>query len=138
MNTIREITDLADKRLREAELLHASGMEEGAFYLAGYAVELMLKAYICKNLDIDNFYVKPLKTGKQAFFTHELDQLLTLSGMRTIFDQEVLTNQPLADAWKDICTWSEERRYVSVTTHTEVAILLSSINFFLTWCHQNW
>ena len=138
MNTIREITDLADKRLNEAELLHVNGMEEGALYLAGYVIELMLKACICKNLDIENFYVKPIKTGKQAFFTHDLDQLMTLSGLRTIFDKEVITNQILADSWQDICNWSEERRYISVATHEEVTIFLSSIKTFLTWFLQNW
>ena len=137
MNTIREITDLADKRLKEAELLHVNGMDEGAFYLAGYTVELMLKAQICRNLDIDNFYVKPIKTGKQAFFTHELDQLLTLSGLRTILDSEALTNIPLNKAWQNICTWSEERRYVSAISHQETSKLLSSIKLFLTWFLQN-
>ena len=137
MNTIREITDLADKRLKEAELLHVNGMDEGAFYLAGYTVELMLKAQICRNLDIDNFYVKPIKTGKQAFFTHELDQLLTLSGLRTILDNEVLTNELLSDSWTDICTWSEEKRYVSTISRQETANFLSSIKLFLTWFLQN-
>ncbi len=138
MNTIREITDLADKRLREAELLHANGMEEGALYLAGYVVELMLKARICKNLDIENFYVRPIKTGKQAFFTHELEQLMTLSGLRTEFDKEILTNSVLDKAWQDISTWSEERRYVSIVTHQEVRTFLSSLKIFLTWFQQNW
>jgi hypothetical protein len=124
--------------LQEAELLHANGMEEGALYLAGYVIELMLKAKICKTLDIENFYIKPIKTGKQAFFTHELDQLLTLSGLRTVFDQEVLTNQVLADSWKDISNWSEEKRYVSVVTHQEVSIFLSSLKIFLIWFQQNW
>jgi hypothetical protein len=138
MNTIREITDLADKRLQEAELLHANGMEEGAFYLAGYVIELMLKARICKNLDIENFYIRPIKTGKQAFFTHDLEQLLTLSGLRTIFDQEISTNTVLANSWLVICTWDEERRYVSVVTHRNITTFLSSVKIFLAWFQQNW
>lgn len=138
MNTIREITDLADKRLKEAELLHANGMEEGALYLAGYVVELMLKARICKNLDIENFYIRPIKTGKQAFFTHDLEQLLTLSGLRTMFDQEILANTTLANAWLIICTWDEERRYVSVVTQTNITTFLSSLKIFLAWFQKNW
>jgi len=44
MNSVLEIRNLADKRLEEANLLLQNGFHEGAFYLAGYAVELMLRS----------------------------------------------------------------------------------------------
>ncbi len=146
MNTIKEITDLADKRLKEAELLLSNGFNEGAFYLAGYSVELMLKARICKNLEIENFYLKPQISGKQAFFTHDLAQLLTLSGLRKRFENEIDSkggnNSELSVNWQIICTWNEEKRYDTFVRQHDVEEFIDGItnptNGFLTWLKQNW
>lgn len=44
MTNPSEIIKLAWQRLQEAEILYSNNMHDGAFYLAGYSVELMLKA----------------------------------------------------------------------------------------------
>ncbi|MDP3007736.1 MAG: HEPN domain-containing protein [Methylococcales bacterium] len=44
MKTAQEIKDIALERLQEAAILCDNGKYDGAFYLAGYSVELMLKA----------------------------------------------------------------------------------------------
>ena len=49
-----EIRNLARQRLHEAEILFSHGKSDGAFYLAGYAAELSLKAKICERLGIPN------------------------------------------------------------------------------------
>ncbi len=43
-----EFQGLAEIRIREAEILLAAGAWDGAYYLAGYAVECALKACIAK------------------------------------------------------------------------------------------
>ena len=40
MENLTEIYDLAKQRLRESRLLFNGGEVDGAFYLAGYSVEL--------------------------------------------------------------------------------------------------
>ena len=44
----RELQDLSKVRLKEATALLQLGLFDGAFYLAGYAVECGLKACIAK------------------------------------------------------------------------------------------
>lgn len=56
MKTVAHIKELAKTRLEEAKILCAAGKYDGAFYLAGYSVELMLKAKICEHFDIDDLY----------------------------------------------------------------------------------
>ncbi len=56
MNNIEVIVSLSDNKILESEHLYANGFFDSAYYLAGYAVELLLKARICKTLNIDNFY----------------------------------------------------------------------------------
>jgi len=52
MNTYEEIHELAKQRLREAKLLLKEGHYNIAFYLAGYSIELTLKAKICEHFNI--------------------------------------------------------------------------------------
>lgn len=48
-----DFQQLADSRLLEAKTLLANNLFDGAVYLAGYALELALKARICKIIDTD-------------------------------------------------------------------------------------
>lgn len=51
MPTVHELKSLTQQRLDEADDLLSLNRSDAAFYLAGYAVELALKAAICKTLD---------------------------------------------------------------------------------------
>jgi hypothetical protein len=44
-----DIQVLAQAKLKEAECLFTNGFFDGAYYLGGYAVELLLKAMVCKS-----------------------------------------------------------------------------------------
>jgi HEPN domain-containing protein len=48
LETPEEIKILANHRIEEAKTLLSGNHPDAAFYLAGYAVELMLKWKICK------------------------------------------------------------------------------------------
>ena len=50
IETRADFKALADERLEEAKALLDEGKWDGAYYLAGYAVELASKACIIKNL----------------------------------------------------------------------------------------
>ena len=56
MNNPKSIQSSADARIIEAESLCANGHNGLAFYVAGYAVELYLKARICRVLNIPDFF----------------------------------------------------------------------------------
>jgi hypothetical protein len=51
MPTVHELKSLTQQRLDEADDLLSLNRTDAAFYLAGYAIELALKAAICKTLD---------------------------------------------------------------------------------------
>ena len=106
----------------------------------------MLKARICKHLDMDDFYTRPLKSGKQAFFAHDLEQLLTLSGLRkrleTEMDPAAGNNSALFANWQIICKWNEEKRDELSIAPVEATNFFQAItdsqNGFLTWLRKNW
>ena len=64
--TRADFQQLADLRLKEAKALLDVGMWDGAYYLAGYAVEVALKARICRVLnwlDFPSTEGSPKRTG---------------------------------------------------------------------------
>lgn len=136
------IRHLADLRLQEAEALLQAGLCEGALYLAGYAVELLLKAQICDNLDIENLFDESFKEKEIAkpFKTHNLDHLLWLSGLKGKFEQDKITNPILFKNWAYITVeWNEKLRYQvvgsvsSLKVHTMLEAINHSVNGFKQW-----
>jgi hypothetical protein len=65
--TRTEFQELAEVRLKEAETLLAAGLWDGAYYLAGYAVECAVKACIAKGIGAEVF---PDKEFANKCFTH--------------------------------------------------------------------
>ncbi len=56
MKTEAEIVTLANRKLKVAELLILYGYFDDAYYIGGYAFELLLKAKICRTLVIPDFF----------------------------------------------------------------------------------
>lgn len=97
MPTKVELEQLSQTRLEEAKALIEKGLYDGAFYLAGYVIELALKARICKVLDLSDYP----DSGKlsTAFKTHSFDELLLLSGLKSQFEHDKSGNLDLATNW---------------------------------------
>lgn len=128
-----EIRKIADLRLAEAEALYKIGFYEAALYLAGYAVELLLKARICDNLDIQNLFDESFKEKEIAkpFKTHNLDQLLWLSGLKGKFELDKTADPLLFKRWSYITTeWNEKLRYgvVGSVSSVKTRDMLKAIN----------
>jgi len=105
MDTPQEIYDLAHQRLNEARLLFDGGQVDGAFYLAGYAIELMLKWKICEQFEIPNLFsvsnpplIEGVRALKDSTYTHNLYVLLLFSGLRKKFDRQRGSNMNLQKA----------------------------------------
>lgn len=125
MNTPIEIKEIAWKRLEEAKVLYRNKLFDGAFYLAGYSVELMLKAKICENWGIANLfnfdekdfgskkYNENISIIRRFVGTHSLTILLIISGLKLKFDNEKANNKILLKANSLIIEkWSEQVRYL--------------------------
>jgi len=132
MITLNELETIAQARLLDAEALIIAGRYDGAAYICGYAIELWLKARICKTLKWSGF---PSSNSEfqnyQSFKVHNLDVLLHLSGM----EDEIKINNPnhMAD-WSNVSAWNPESRYKtsSLTSELEATTMLNSVKRLIT------
>jgi HEPN domain-containing protein len=114
MILIDDLLKIATARLEDAEVLLANRRYDGAVYLCGYAVEIKLKARICKTLNWPG-YPSTLKEFKNysSFKTHDLDVLLHLSGRESNIKLNFLTE------WSVVAQWDPSTRYQPVGTADE-------------------
>jgi HEPN domain-containing protein len=73
-----DLKKLAKKRLGDAKALYQARRYEGAYYICGYAVELILKYRICVTLGWTEFTA--LRELGKAIKTHKFEDLLHFSG----------------------------------------------------------
>jgi hypothetical protein len=98
MTSPEEIIKIADTRLEESKLLLNNKYYSGAFYLAGYSVELYLKAKICQSFGIDDLFsdtnpIEGIGKVREAVKIHNLILLLIYSGLKPKYD-ELIKNKP--------------------------------------------
>jgi len=105
-------------RLREAEALFTAGLYDGCAYLCGYVVELALKARICATLDLNEYPEKVSRRLKEAFWTHDFDDLKLLAGMENELSAnhpDVWANWSIASKWNPNWRYEPEGSYDKVT-----------------------
>ena len=111
MIPVSELDHIAVARIEDARVVFDAGRFDGAIYLCGYAVEVGLKARICRTLNWAEF---PATGGEfqayRSFQTHELDVLLRLSG------QEIRIRRDHFEIWNAVAVWSVDLRYHAVGT----------------------
>jgi hypothetical protein len=118
MITRAELRQLAKTRLKESKTLFNAKQYDTATYLCGYAVELALKARICKTLKWSEFP----PNGKEfkcfhSFKTHDLEVLLILSGI----GEKIIGHYPTE--WSIVSRWNPENRYKILGSETKQTAL---------------
>jgi hypothetical protein len=98
---------LAKVRLREAKLLLAANAPDGAYYLAGYAVEYALKACIAKSTERHDF---PDKARVNRSHTHNVKDLIGVAGLKEAHE-EAVRQYEFSWRWDILIQWTEESRY---------------------------
>jgi hypothetical protein len=135
-----DLKKLAKLRLKEAEALYAAQCFDGCVYLAGYAIEMALKARICKLLRLREY--PPNIKSKQAFISHNLYDLKLLAGLDREID--LIKNKNLYDNWSKLVAWDSELRYEPPGKYSRSAAkeILDSIgqspDGVLTWLTKRW
>jgi HEPN domain-containing protein len=129
---------LARQRLREARVLLRAGYPEGAYYLAGFAVECALKACIAKGTRKHDF---PDKRFVEDSWVHDLKKLLKQAGLSPALDHDRQSQPSLARNWGIVKDWSNESRYERITPKTAkdfYQAVVARSNGILAWIRQHW
>jgi HEPN domain-containing protein len=137
--TRADFQQLADVRLREAKVLLDAGLWDGAYYLAGYAVEVALKACIIKKVMATDAF--PEKKFSENCWTHDLEKLIDLAGLTAGWDAARKADATLAGHWRIVKDWKEDRRYHRITPAeaTDLYQAITDTNHgVLTWIKTQW
>jgi hypothetical protein len=136
-----DFQQLADVRLKEAKALLNLGMWDGAYYLAGYAVELALKACIIKTVVATNasFLFQDRKFAEKCW-THDFEKLLEPADLKAAWDAAV-KDPKLFDNWATTKDWKEDKRYHRIT-EKEAKDLYNAVSDpthgVLSWLKTQW
>ena len=130
---------LAETRVGDAESLLGSGRWAAAYYLLGYAVECGLKACAAKQF---REYEVPDKTIVTDFYTHRLDKLLNISGVKVALESRAASNWQFQVNWNAVRDWNEASRYDHSTTETRARDMLVAVadpsSGVLPWLKTQW
>ena len=134
------LQQLAELRVRDAEALLAASQWEAAYYLLGYCIECALKACVAKQFRLHDV---PDRKLVNSFYTHRLDELLTISGVKSGMETQFKADSKFEINWNTVRDWSETARYdvgvvpeaVAREMHDAVTNTVSGI---LPWLKTQW
>jgi len=118
----RDLQELSKVRLKEATALMELGLYDGAYYLAGYAVECALKACIAKDTRRHQF---PDKKRVDLSHSHDLLQLIRVAGLEDEHNELVRTDRDFEMNWEVVKRWSEQSRYRRHSPESAQALLVA-------------
>jgi len=142
MSSVHIIQELAWQKFEDAEHLFNKERFDSAFYIAGYTIELLLKAKICTTIGMEDFFHfdgSPKLLSKEAyrpFKVHDFSQLMVLSGIYKSFKKNALIDEEFKDHWTIINDWSEDCRYFEGRKGEDVKKFLTSVKFIATWIEK--
>jgi hypothetical protein len=130
---------LALERLQEAECLIGNGHFGGAYYIGGYAIELALKAVICKKLDIEIFDKEEVPRHiSKSFMIHDLSDLVILAGMARDVQKISQEDDIFQESWSRVSDWSEQRRYELACQAEYAEVFVISSKIIIQWLQKYW
>lgn len=114
---------IARERLTDGETLLNAHRYDGAVYLCGYSIEIALKHKICQTLNWSAFpFTNKEFENYRSLKTHDLDVLLSLTGIET-----TLKATHLAE-WSAVNIWNPEARYnpIGVVSPAAATLMINS------------
>ena len=134
-----EFQELAQTRLEEAKALLDLGKWDGAYYLAGYAVEFGLKACIIKTLMATDAF--PDKEFSRNCYTHSIAKLLGLAKLDVVLDAAMNADPDLLINWSVARDWSEEKRYHRISraeAEAQYQAVADAMHGVFPWIQTQW
>lgn len=139
IETRAQFQELAEVRLKEAKDLLDLERWDGAYYLAGYAVELGLKSCIIKTLMTTDLF--PARDFSKNCYTHSIEMLVSLASLTKARDIANAADAVLEDNWTLVKDWSEVKRYVrieKVVAEALYAAIADGEHGVFTWIKTQW
>lgn len=139
MVTRTQLKELSKLRLQEAQHLLGVGLYDGACYLGGYAVELALKARICKLLKVAE-YPERLTNFK----IHKLEDLVYLAGLKEEWETKKNSSIQFLANSNAVFAWSETWRYLPKGTRSQanaqdfIEAITDTTDGVFTWIKNKW
>lgn len=134
----KEFKKLSLLRIKEAKILMKYGQYSGAYYLAGYSVEFALKACYCKTVKEKSF--PPGKDVYSKLYSHDLNNLLDVSGIKSKYEKKVKNNKKLESNWGIVKDWNEKSRYYIPNEKTTKSLIkaIQGKDGILKWILNLW
>ena len=114
------------------------GLVDGAFYLAGYAVECAIKACIAKGTRRGEF---PDRKKVESSHSHNLQQLIRVAGLDEACLEHAARDAAFGDNWEYVQSWSEQSRYRkhrADSARTMPAAIGDRRHGVIPWIGQRW
>jgi hypothetical protein len=135
-----EFQQLADVRIAEARVLLANQLPDGAYYLAGYAVECGLKACILARVERTGVIFDD-KKFLEGCWTHNIETLVKTADLTVQRDKDMGADPGLATNWQLVKDWTETSRYQrkSLTeAQTLYDAITDAVHGVLPWIRIRW
>ena len=133
------LEQLAELRLQDAKALLEAKRWDGAYYLLGYCIECALKACFAKQF---RQHEVPEKGLVNSFYTHDVEQLLTTSGLKSAKEHREQTEANFKFNWSLVTEWKETRRYEVGVTEKDAQDLFNAVtdanSGILPWLKTQW
>jgi hypothetical protein len=105
----------------------------------GYSVECALKACAARQFRQDEV---PEKNVVNDFYTHNIDKLLSISGLRTQLEIQAKTDPAFAVNWNTVRDWKETSRYDHIVTEAKARDMYTAVtdstSGVLPWLKRHW
>jgi hypothetical protein len=133
----KDFQDLAKLRADEATVLTNNRKQQGAYYLAGFAIECALKACIAKRTKRHQF---PLgRDYVNEVYQHNLEGLLKVANLEKKLEEEMKRNPGFAVNWGVVKDWDVERRYdLTGLKGSDMVTAVTAPDGVLQWIKQHW
>ena len=134
-----DFQQLADVRIEEAAALLAAQKWDGAYYLAGYAVECALKACIAKQTH--QYDYPPVRKEWEDCYTHDLERLMKRAGLELECNRESAANADFKRNWLAVQDWDESSRYERKSKDQAEKLynaIIESVIGVLPWLKKHW
>ena len=116
-----DFQELAQIRLTEAHALFTVGHYDGAYYLAGYAIECAVKACIAKPTAAHDFPPRPDEVRRM--YSHNLADLVKLADLEGSRESAQAADPIFARYWRVVADWNEQSRYARWATRQAADLL---------------